>query len=199
VERVDRQLRVRQHLTDRGRVRRGRDLVTPPGWRLVRCHCLVEPVDNPGSRMAADLPQQSLRSGEVDEPGLPRVDPLPRSAPSARRAHSQRGAPNRVSSMPTTGSARTAAPAARWSITARTGRARRRPRRRCGRPRPLRRTPAQPIGHPAPRRDLGDRLGERPARTPLLPAPPPPPTPADRDRVLAVGRILQRRRDLLLR
>src|SRR5512144_2702765 len=30
--------------------------------------------------------------------------------------------------------------------------------------------PAQPAGHPRPRRQLRDRLGERPARTPPLPA-----------------------------
>ena len=59
MERVDRYLLVRQHLSDRGRVLRG---------RVQRDHldgvpdgvtALVEPVDNPGSGTAADLPRQS--------------------------------------------------------------------------------------------------------------------------------------------
>ncbi len=48
---------------------------------------------------------------------------------------------------------------------------------------------AQPPGQPRPRRDLGNRLGERPARARRLPAPVLPLMPAHRQRLLAIRQI----------
>ena len=57
-----------------------------------------------GAGPAVDLPQQGLVTGDVDEPGLPRIRaPPPHPAVVVRApSGSHRGRPNRVSSMPST-------------------------------------------------------------------------------------------------
>ena len=60
-----------------------------------------------GTGAAIDLPQQRLITGDVDEPGLPRIrapppDPAVLAGAVMKPSGNQRGRPNRVSSIPST-------------------------------------------------------------------------------------------------
>ena len=62
--------------------------------------CAGQPGDHRGAGAAFALPQQALGAGQVDEPGVPRVDPHP--PPGLRRSAPSGAFPRRVSSMPST-------------------------------------------------------------------------------------------------
>ena len=158
---------------------------------------LGQPVDHCGAGAALALPQQALIAGQIDEPGVPWVDPHPPAGvgallPAGFSASglidaehcTGSGSASSVSAWATNARCAVGHDTA-WvsatSATERAGVADRRPD-----------LGAQPPSGARPRRDLRDGLGERGPLAVVLPAPPPGLVPAHHDSVRAVGDVLRR-------